>query len=181
MRLNKTLAICAGMVIAGYAVLGPAGVAQASASFQVCAQNGSGYCLNDWGGGGSGSTVAMYYNDNTNNNNFFLSVLSGCSGPGGAACAEIVYANNTSLCVAMDASGLLGACGNPVNGSGAAVGVINWEYTTSACSTGVLLENRYWSGYFGSPYYVQSSGVVGQPVQLDIPPFDGSFCWRSVN
>jgi hypothetical protein len=176
MRLRRTLAMCAGIVtITGYAILGQIGIAQAAATFQVCAQNGTGYCLNDWNGGLS--TVAMYYNDNANNNNFFLSVLPECSGPGGAPCAEIVDFNNESLCVAMDASGGLGACGNPLNGVGAATGVIDWEFTTSACSTGLLLENRYWSGYFGSPYYLQSPGVIGQAVGLDTPPFNGTYCW----
>lgn len=179
------IAACTGLV------LGTANAANASAASQVCAQNGSGYCMNAWGGADmQGTTVAMYYNDNTNNNDFAIQVISGCSGPGGVSCVQIMYLPSQSLsggplCLAgVDAlgdpisSGDLAGCGNASQGgNGAAYGVIQWLTSPSWCHGGAGLENRYWSQRLGEALYVQSGGSIGAAVNLEGTDDNGSSCW----
>jgi hypothetical protein len=180
------IAACTGLV------LGTSPAAYASATSQVCAQNGTGYCMNDWGGSDfGGDTVAMYYNDNTHNNDFAIQVISGCSGPGGVSCVQIEYLpSGGNLCLAgVDAvgdpiaSGDLGGCGNASKGgSGASDGVIQWLTSPSWCSNGGAgLENRYWSQRLGSAFYVQSGGSIGAAVNLQGSDDNGSSCWAEVS
>jgi hypothetical protein len=181
------IAVCTGLL------LGTSHAADASATSQVCAQGGTGYCLNDWGGAGSpGDTVAMYYNNNTNNNNFEIQAVSGCVGPGGTECVEIKYlGSNNNLCVgaefpngALSTTGVLGSCGDASQGgNGAAVGVIQWMTSPSWCRAdrGVGLENRHFTQVTGSAKYVQSSGAVGNAVNLIGVDDNTSSCWQQVS
>jgi hypothetical protein len=184
------IAACTGLL------LGTSQAAGASATSQVCAQAGTGYCLNDWGGAGrAGDTVAMYYNDNTNNNDFEIQFISGCVGPGGTSCAQIRYlGSNNNLCLAAETpsgavgtTGVLGTCGNASQGgNGAALGVIQWVTDPSWCNVGhfqngVGLENRYFTQKTGSAKYVQSGGAVGKAVNLIGVDDNTSSCWQGVS
>jgi hypothetical protein len=183
------IAACTGLL------LGTSQAADASATSQVCAQNGTGYCLNDWGGAGQpGDTVAMYLNNNTNNNDFEIQTVLGCVGPGGTACAQIRYLRSSNLCLgaeipggAVGTTGVLSLCGNASQGgNGAGIGVIQWITDPSWCNTGhvqngVGLENRHFTQATGSAKYVQSSGAVGHAVNLIGTDGNTSSCWQQVS
>ena len=161
MRLHKGMRwlAAAPVVIAASTglLLGASQAADALATSQVCAQSGTGYCLNDWGGTGrAGDTVAMYNNNNTNNNNFEIQFISGCVGPGGTSCAQIRYLGSNNLCLGaedpsggLSTTGILGPCGDASQGgNGAAIGVIQWITDPSWCNVGhsqkgLGLENRH--------------------------------------
>jgi hypothetical protein len=191
-REKRWLAAVPVIIVACMAlVLGMSHVAYASAASQVCAQNGTGYCMNDWGGFDMiGDTVAMYHNDNTNNNDFAIQQISGCSGPGGAPCVQIVYLPSDGVnCLAGENavgdptySADLGGCGDASQGgNGASYGVIQWLTSPSWCSDGGAgLENRYWSQKLDEPLYLQSGGSIGAAVNLEGSDDNGSSCWAEV-
>ena len=61
------------------AVLSLASIHTAQAQTQMCAQSGSGYCLNDWNNGGYGNQVKMY-SGGASNENFVAQHVNRCSG-----------------------------------------------------------------------------------------------------
>jgi hypothetical protein len=162
----------------------------ASATSQVCAQNGTGYCMNDWGGSDfPGDDVNMYTNNNTHNNDFAIEAIEGCVGPNGAVCAVVEYLpSNGALCLAgttaggeSDFTGGLASCGDIAHGgNGADLGVIQWLTSPSWCHGGVGLENRYWSQHLNNPVYVQSGGSIGSAVNLEGDAHTGTSCWGQV-
>lgn len=158
----------------------------ASAGDQVCAQSGTGYCLNDWGGQDNlNDKVAMYYNDGTNDNFFKLEPISDCNGPGGTQCVQAVYLpSEGQYCLATndDGFGILGNCGGS-GGANASYGVIDYLIGggPGCSSSGLRLENRYWTDYYGCPQWVESSGTVGVQVTMDGSDGNGSSCWDVVS
>jgi hypothetical protein len=174
--------------------------AQAQAIDEVCAQAGTGYCLNDWGGGGSGSEVAMYDNDFTTNNSFDWISVSTCDGSDilsescamaswgadwpdvvGAETIEVHYLNIPGLCVGTNTSTdgtIMAACGSST-GSGAGDGTIMAMLTTGTCGqdAGSYLTDRYFDSSENQIWTLSSSGVAGE--QAYFAPTDTS-CW-SVN
>jgi hypothetical protein len=191
-RGKRWLAAASAILACTGLVLSTSEVSYATATSQVCAQEGAGYCMNDWGGADvAKNIVAMYYNDNTNNNDFILQPVDGCTGPGGLfSCVEIMYQpSGGTLCVAGIApsgipvsSGDLGSCGNPQQGgNGAAYGVIQWQVSPSWCDVADEgLENRYWTQEEGHAVYVQSGGSIGASVNLAGSDHNTSSCWDQI-
>jgi hypothetical protein len=162
--------------------------AHASASVQICAQHGTGYCLNDWGDGGSGNPVKMYDNDYTQNNNFELDLIDACDGNDyiTSACEsgwgsegsylaeiqavtfEIQYVNDPFYCVGTNTStgeAILVACGT-ITGSGAGYGAIMAGVDVSgvcspAYNLGEEATDRYWDSNEDALYFLQSGGAIG--------------------
>jgi hypothetical protein len=188
MRPHRTRPWAAAAAVVAVCALGIFGTSQASyaaaATAQVCAQNGTGLCMNNWNGDGD---VRMYTNNNTHNNDFAIQVISGCSGPGGVSCVQIAYIpSNLTQCLASNGGdytgeGGLGTCGKAnQGGNGADLGVIQWMTSPSWCHGGVGLENRYWTQRNGSPSYVQSGGAVGVEVNMEGDDETGTSCWGQV-
>lgn len=167
-----------------------------AATYQICGNNGSGYCINAWNGGPG---VKMYYGGYTNDD-FYTHYVYMCSGSDlvqstahGEATncpfsnsildqnfynhtiVEIVNGNN-GQCVGTSSSGYgyLGACGNATTGSGAIDGAFDVIDFQSGC--GYALLNRYWSNHYSSQYYLVSGGNPGTYLYLNGQ--DSWTCWN---
>ena len=151
MRKRLIIAIIAVLAIGGYSSPALAGVATVSpavnATSQVCAQKGTGYCLNAWGGSGTNNKVAMYTNNFTANNAFIIIPVNACHGGDtltracaqsgwgsyypyfvGGLLVEVEYKGAGNLCVGISmtsgADAALQTCPNTSNGVGGGYGTI---------------------------------------------------------
>ena len=178
------------VVAAGVGYLSSTGRHARSASasgIAFCAQNGTGYCLNDWNGGGLGNQVKMYGGGATNES-FALINANVCGGNhyvtstcpfshsdlnseyNGHRIYEIEYTPTAgSLCVGskqFDAKGYLEYCGGANRG-----------YGVIMISAGTEFINRYWSDQYDSAVALCSGGVSGGPVYLNGVIGGGSCNW----
>jgi hypothetical protein len=179
---------------------------QASSITEICAQGGSGYCLNDWNAVSSGDAVKMY-NSGVTNDNFGENLLTGyCNGghvtdgvhSPGPACPFVVgsgynsayegdqmieiISNVSGACIGTDEHSIanLGPC-PPTRGG---VGSNIWVLATPECGTlsgTYYYINVYWSN---SPdnsdaASLQSGGAIGNNAYV-VGVHDTS-CWRYEN
>jgi hypothetical protein len=178
------------VMVATLSLLSP-GTAHA-AQVQVCGNNGTGYCLNDWGNGGLNNPVKMYWGNNSNEH--FVAVLTSWCNNGhvrsdcpfqhaslnqqydGANIVQIEYLNGYCIGTNANADAVLGLCPNanatPSNGT------IMIEPRTP-CGGGVgngpstYLVDRYWSDVAGSSSYLRSGGNPGVQAYYSGTPT----CW----
>lgn len=189
--MRRILLVAAALILPFLAVI-PAAHA---AAYQICGNNGSGYCINAWNGG---PTVRMYYGGYTNDD-FYTHDVYMCSGsdkvqstqhhdatncPFTNAASDNAFWNETIVevvdgnngqCVGTSASGYgyLGACGNATTGSGAINGAFNVLHFNTGC--GETLVNRYWSNKESGAYYWKSGGNPG--TYLYVNGQDSWTCW----
>lgn len=178
-------ALTAIMLILGFSV----GTNSALASGQVCAQAGSGYCLNDWNGGGIGASIKMGQNG-WPHQGFFSVHLTGMCGNGGFATSDCpnsaagtFLSGEPIVAIKYTGGGCLGS-GNADdraflvtcpdnNGNGGGWGSIQIQDGT--CGTGaVILANSHFTGLDGRVVEVVSGGAVGAQAIMDST--SGS-CW----
>lgn len=180
MRTRWAAGLASLAVVGGVALTTPAH----GATFpEICGNDGTGYCMNAWGGG---PQVAMYYGGVTNdayatedinpcNSTPANRVTPTCpftvgSGMNSKLLNDTILRirnQNDGLCVGTDGSGfgLEGACGDG-NANGAANGVIMVKVLTG--TGGWWLVDRYWSNHVGNVEYVTSPGAVGYLVEMDV-------------
>jgi hypothetical protein len=180
---NKAIALiastglCLGLTLA-------MGAAPAFAQTQICGNQGSGYCMNDWNNGGYGNPVKMY-NGNVSNEDFWVQKIDRCAGGStvtsscpfndhnidaglGGTIFQIRYAN-TSLCLAANTANgqsVLGACNSVNTGTGGDTGTVyvGGDFTLFSVYYTNLHNN-------GDLYCVESGGNPGQPVYLNVDFF----------
>jgi hypothetical protein len=149
-------------------------------SQELCAQSGSGYCLNDWNGAGSGGVVKMYSSGVANDNwqmiylgNYCdlgtVSESPACPFPSGSLLNTIFNENPmfeikssvSGACIGTDIYGNanLGPC-PPTNGSGTGSNIWVWHYIGPSTYD---LVNVYWSGRHGNSgsALLVSGGAIG--------------------
>lgn len=166
------------------------GAVPALASGQICAQAGSGYCLNSWNNQGIGGSIKMGQNG-WPNQGFHTVHLTGACGGGfvtsscpnatagtflfGEPIEEIKFDGSTGGCVGSgnaDDRAFLVVCPDN-NGNGGGWGSI-W-IQDGTCGTGaVLLANSHFTGNDGSVRKLISGGAVGAQALVDSTT--GS-CW----
>jgi hypothetical protein len=176
-------AVIGGLALTG-AVLA-AVPAHASAQYQICAQSGSGYALNAWGGYSNGNPVDMYSCNDTNNNDFYLLDTTEC---GGGHVTYIAKTNtgcpftNPALDDSLEGQGIFQIAGsgttcvdsNTTNGfayivTSCAVSGVAYVADTNAdsCDYPVSeLVNVYWSNSDDEAVYLQSGGSIGAQAGL---------------
>lgn len=163
---------------------------------QVCGNEGSGYCLNDWGGAGaSGDAVKMYYGG-TRNDDFYVQDVNRCNGGyrvtarsygdasncpfadvsldsnyRGQPIVQITYTNNSVMCVGSTSSdfAVLGVCADPITGSGGAQGVIMIQVGGAPPA---FFVDRYASDQHSAARFLTSGGNLG--VQAN---YNGQTIW----
>lgn len=160
---------------------------------QICGNNGTGYCMNDWNGGLNNNPVKMYYGGSSNEN-FFTYRIDPCnssppdrvtetcpftlgSGYNAALAGHIIFEvgyGTTPYCIGttgVQAGGptaILTGCPG-VNGSGGGNGTIWVQWNTGIAIT------RYWADTFyqnagesccAAAPFVVSGGNPGQPLYM---------------
>jgi hypothetical protein len=159
------------------------------ASQEICAQSGSGYCLNDWNGAGSGGAVKMYNSGVTNDNWQWIQLTGYCNRgyvdpscpfPVGSGLDTTLNENPifemkssvSGACIGTDiySNANLGAC-PPIGGTG--VGSNIWVQHYIGPSSYDYI-NVYWSGQRGNsgPAYLESGGAIG--AQAFVTAYGGS-------
>lgn len=189
--VRVALPVAALALVAGFSTQGAA-----ASSSQVCGNEGSGYCLNDWGGGGhSGDAVKMYYGG-TSNDDFYVQDVNRCNGgytvtatsygdPSncpfgdvsldntyrGQPIVQITYINNSAMCVGSTSSdyAVLASCANPITGSGGGTGVIMIQ---EGGGPPTFFVDRYASDQHSAARFLTSGGNVG--VQAN---YNGQTIW----
>jgi hypothetical protein len=185
-RLSAILIIAAGTTL--FAQSGA--YASAAPYPEVCGDNGSGLCLNNWSG--ANGIVAMYYNGSANDN-MQAELINPCNSAASTGAPDqvthtcpftvgyglnnIFYGDqilqvedlNSGLCVGTDgdAGGTETAC-NDATGQGGGDGTIQVAVPAGAGNAGSELINRYWTN--AAPQivaYVQSGGSVGAQLNMD--------------
>lgn len=163
---------------------------------QICAQAGSGYCMNAWNGG---PQVAVYQNGVANDAYQFQAINPCNSTPANRVTQTCPFAVGSGLnsalagdtivrikdtrngqCVGTNGSGLgtEGSCGN-VNGQNAANGV--WDVQRLTGQGGYWLINRYWSDHFGQQEAVTSPGVSGDLLDMYYGTITSASDWSQVD
>ena len=193
--LRRPMPFVLAAVFSLFVALLTPGAASAS-TIQVCGNNGSGYCMNNWNG--AGTWVKMYYGGTVNDSFKIIHLTGDCNGGhvsnGGThgncpftdpdldqqyagAWIDEVKNTQTGLCVSgAGGQGILGACGSS-NGSGAATGAIMIEVRPLGCNNfNTELIDRYWDDFnSGVPNaYVTSGGNPGLGLNLDAA---SPTCW----
>jgi hypothetical protein len=159
-----------------------------AATYQICGNSGTGYCMNAWNGG---PDVKMY-NGGVANDNFYTHNVYMCGGgdkvttscPFSTAALNNLFHNDTIVevvdgnngkCIGTSSSGYgyLGACGDATTGSGAVNGAFDVIHYNTGC--GNALANRYWSDHYSSQYYLKSGGNPGTYLYLNGQ--DSWTCW----
>lgn len=177
----RGLARRAALVLAALGLVGGLSVAtgsQAFASGQICAQGGSGYCLNDWGNGPSGTPVKMY-TGGVSNDNFGWQTVIRCEGGdavtgdcpftdsgfdsqyAGDAIIQLKYNGSAGGCVATDHAGdvQMGVCNNTSTGAGGSFGTL-WVDDLSGHLISVGMTNYVTVG-LDTPMALVSGGSIG--------------------
>jgi hypothetical protein len=208
MRLRqRLLAIGAALGLAtATAIAVGASPALASTGWNFCNNNGSGYCLNDWGGLNTwGDSVNTYYGHSTNEI-FIPSTVTGRCNNGavtdtcpfanhaidrryaGSAIVQIEYfgsdgASFNNLCVATEAGigyAMLGTC-NDASGYHGDDGTIFIEHP--APSGGYYMISLYWTNNFNNypnnDAACVEGGGLGDQVWLDQDTATGCQTWNS--
>ncbi|HSX08999.1 MAG TPA: hypothetical protein VLF93_02510 [Candidatus Saccharimonadales bacterium] len=173
--------------------------ASAHAQQQICGNNGTGYCLNDWNGNINDGAAVKMFNGGNSHENFFIQFIPNMCNNGNATstCPINVHGVNLSgfpiveirygadSCLGTNSSGqaVLGACpdGSGNNGSNGTI-FVWWDTGTMtgpcALSTGSqftgYLANRYWTNNDGQLEDLFSGGNPG--VQAFFGGGNGT-CW----
>ncbi|HEY3958638.1 MAG TPA: hypothetical protein VGM53_35190 [Streptosporangiaceae bacterium] len=182
--IRKILVTLTGLAALTAVGMSPASASTAQAvsplfSTEICAQAGTGYCLNDWSDGGSGAAVKMYTSGTAND--YFETVGLTAYHYGGYEGYEIVPNGHQTLCVGTDASANanLGACPNPHGGStGSNIWIENGACDVGSL-TGTLLVNIYWSNKYGTNAFLVSGGSVGAQAKITTS-LAGASCWAQI-
>ena len=192
--MRVTIAASIAAVLTVFLTGGPPAKAIA---FQLCGNQGAGYCMNAWNGG---PYVKMYYGGQSNEG-FELQLSFICNGsdmvqstahgdkincPFSNASLDsalwrspIVRIQYGNLCVGTHSEfeqpgvGYLGPCGDNT-GAGAINGAFDVEASDAGaiqpqCPNGIILINRYWTNQFGTGQYayVTSGGNPGTSLLMD--------------
>jgi hypothetical protein len=190
---RAALALGAAGLAAGISLT--AGGGTAFAAGQVCAQSGTGYCLNDWNGGGSGNAVKMGQNGwpHQSFGNAQLTVMCGhgkvtnnCpfanlaldSALFNEPIETVQYNENPSLCVGLASStstgAVLTACPNTA-GTGGGWGVI-YVQDPGTCVTHLDNVRATEAGGNSNPWNLRSGGATGAQAIMSTAR-DGTSCW----
>jgi len=179
-KIRAIAALAAGLLIA-MAITLTGGSAQAATWPEICGNQGTGYCLNDWNNT-SGGYVLMYYGGYTNDA-FSLDHLTGACGHGyvtsncpfthasidsalsGKPIYRLRYLNHSGQCIASSTGyfALLGTCPDN-NGNGGALGTLMVGDATPLTCGGTIpghLIDRYASDNLGREAALQSGGNPG--------------------
>jgi hypothetical protein len=183
------------LIVSAVAVLGSIFLVltPAYASGQICAQSGTGYCLDDWGGGGVNNPVKMDTNGTIHQSfgNYVLTTMCGHGKVTGTCpfsnlaldsalfnepIEAIKYITN-GLCVGSgqnDDRALLEPCPG-LNGVGGGWGTI-YVQDPGTCIT--HLDSVHWTNNGGTstPYDLVSGGSVGSQA-VNSTNRTGSSCW----
>lgn len=190
MKLLRKAAL--GLAVLGFTALAGAGLgaAPAMAAGQICAQGGTGYCLNDWNGGGIGASIKMGQNG-WPHQAFGTVHLTGMCGNGGFVAANCPNSTASTylfgepiVAIKYSGGGCLGS-GNSDdraflvtcpdnNGNGGGWGSIQIQDGTCSGNSAVILANSHFTGLDGRVVEVVSGGAVGAQALVDST--SGS-CW----
>lgn len=170
MRLRR-LALLAALLVPLALLAGSAG----ATSSQICGNQGSGYCLNDWGGHDvAGNPVKMYYGGYGNENFFNYPLVNMCgSGLVTATCPGLGAAQSSYIgqpiyeiaygpggCISDNGTGgvVLGTCPDSYgNGGSSGTIYVRVQYAPGSC----IYINRLWTAYYGTGAGLQSGGNIG--------------------
>ncbi len=166
----------------------------------ICAQEGKGYCLNDWNGASATGSPVDMYNSGVSNDSFSIDVLAGYCNNGqvsnicpfkantglnavlaGDTIFEIVN-NNNGKCIGTNVyeEADMGPC-PPANGSG--VGSNIWVADTDeGCPyPSAYFQNVYWINYYDNStiFSLLSGGSIG--AQAYIYNDEYGSCWNAIN
>jgi len=188
----RVLAASAALAVTsffGLAVSGHTPVASAS-QIQICGQDGSGYCMNDWNNGGSGNDVKMN-NGGTGNEYFEVEPIDRCSGsdnttstcpdsytgPAGDYTAQIVYFGISGHVYCIGTGGLgqgvLTTCNNVGTGTGGGTGTV---ITVGGANLDKFYDS-YESRTNGALECVESGGNVGVDLAMNQLASNGCTGW----
>jgi hypothetical protein len=175
----RAIAVLATGLLAATAIMLTGSSAQAATFPEICGNQGTGYCLNDWNNAGTGGSVVMYYGGTTNDA-FSLDHLTGACGNGyvtsncpfttasidadlrGQPIYRLRYLNHSNLCIAasVGAFAILEGCPDN-NGNGGAFGTLLVGDASPITCGGTIpghLIDRYESDYQGTEDALQSGG-----------------------
>lgn len=184
---NKLFAILAALFLVGGVAFA---ASPAYASGQICAQAGTGYCLNDWNGAGIGASIKMGQNG-WPHQTFGTVHLTGACGGGyvTSTCpnstAGTYLFGEPILAIKYTSGGCVGS-GNADdraflvvcpdnNGNGGGWGSI-WIQDGSCGTNAVFLANSHFTGNDGRVVRLVTGGQPGFQAHVDDPA--GS-CWGS--
>jgi hypothetical protein len=157
---------------------------------QICGNDGTGYCLNDWNNLGVNNYIEMYYGSSSNED-FEARLVDPCHNGGtvtetcpftdsgideanfGDYIVQLYYAPK-NLCIgnATSGEGILTGCGDQY-GNGAGDGTIMaWTFGNGPNN----LIDRYYTNLFDSETYTCSSGSLKGPVYLNESYKTGGGC-----
>lgn len=173
-------------ITAGLAIAAPAHATQQ----QICANGGTGYCMQDYGGGDfTGDAVTDYYGSSSYEN-FYALYDNACGGGHlvqavidgdprncpftavaqdqywrGYSIYEIQYGPGGCVVSGSSSKAVLGNCDNTSNGTGGSAGVkqILWGSSGTSCD-GAKNQgydvNVYNTDYYGSAAFLQDAGTL---------------------
>ena len=190
-------------VIAGLAMAAPAHATQQ----QICANGGTGYCMQDFGGGDyAGDAVTNYYGGSSYEN-FYFQYVNACDGGHVVEATIDGYPHNCPFtvvaldnywagftfgqlrygpggCVVSGASSrtILGNCDNTSNGTGGSAGVLDIFYglTGGSCNGNITQGwgvNVYNSDYYGSNAYLQDGSGLWAQDYFYVEQNTTATCW----